>query len=105
MKIMKSITFSTFTAAILALGACASDSVQVTSMSCTDLAREIGRATQTRDDANVDSILGTVEMLAADNKDDEISSGVESLVGDISGSVAQSELDTLNRAFVQKGCR
>ena len=96
---------SSVTASILALGACASDDTHTASMSCTELAREIGRATQTRDDAAVDSVVGTIDMLAADNKADEISGGVESLVGDISGAAAQRELDALGRTFVQKGCR
>jgi len=105
MKTTKSITLSSVTATVLALGACASDETSIASMSCTDLAREIGKATQTRDDAAVDSVVGTIDMLAADNKADEITGGVDSLVGDISGAAAQSELDTLNRTFVQKGCR
>lgn len=89
---------------IFGLGACATNETSLSSMSCTDLAREIGKATQTRDDAAVDSVVGTIDMLAADNTADEITGGVDSLVGDISGAAAESRLDTLNRAFAQKGC-
>jgi hypothetical protein len=92
-------------ATLLVLGACADDRPPLASMSCTDLAREIGRATQSRDDAAIDSLAGTIDILAADNRADEISGGVDSLVGDITGATAQSELDTLNNVFVQKGCR
>lgn len=105
MKTSQSIMFSSVIGAVLALGACASDNAPIASMRCTDLAREIGKTTQKRDDAVADSVIGTIDMLAADNKADEITGGVESLVGDISGAVAQNELDMLNRAFVQKGCR
>jgi hypothetical protein len=100
----KMTVLSTAIAAALALGACATDDAPIASMSCTDLAREIGKATQTRDDAAVDSFVGTIDMLVADNKADEIDGGVESIIGDISGAAAQSELGTLNQAFVQKGC-
>lgn len=91
-------------AAVLTLGACAAADTPISSMSCTDLAREIGKATQTKDDAAVDSIVGTIDMLAADNTADEITGGVDALVGDISGAAAQRQLDTLNSAFAQKGC-
>ncbi len=100
-----STTLSTIIVALLVLAACAEDRPPLASLSCTDLAREMGKATQSRDDAAVDSIAGTIDMLAADSRADEISGGVDSIVGDITGTAAQSELDTLNGAFVQKGCR
>lgn len=105
MTIKKTITLSTLAASVLALAACATDDATIASMSCTELAHEIGRATQSRDDAAVDSVVGTIDMLVADNKADEIAGGAESLAGDISGAAAQSEIDRLNRVFVQKGCR
>ncbi len=104
MTIKTNMTLSAAIATALALGACSADETPITSMSCTQLAHEIGKATQTRDDAAVDSVFGTVDMLTADNKADEITGGVESIAGDITGAAAQSEIDKLNRVFVQKGC-
>ena len=86
------------------LTACASDPAPLVSMSCTDLARNIGKATQIREAAAVDSIAGTVDMLAAETKADEITGGLESLAGDLTGVAVAQELDALNRAFRQKGC-
>ena len=74
-------------------------------MSCTDIARKIGKATQARDDATVDSAIGLVEMLASDNQADEISGGVNSIAGDLTGATATRDLRKLNRAFAVKGCR
>lgn len=105
MLIPQTTAFCTTIATLLILSACADGNTPLASKSCTDLARDIGMATQFQDDAVVDSIAGTLDMLAADNKADEITGGIESLVGDVGVTVAQSELDRLNRAFRLRGCR
>ncbi len=93
--------------AVLTLGACSADDgndIPVQRMSCTDLAREIGKYTQMKQDADIDSVFGTIGMLAADNKDDEIAHGVEGLAGDITSAVAENELDTLKTVYARNGC-
>ena len=92
------------TATAFLLTACASETVPVAKMSCTELARNIGKATQIRDTATVDSIAGTVDMLATESTADEITGGLESLAGDLTHVAATQELDALNRAFRQNGC-
>jgi hypothetical protein len=93
--------------ATLALGACSTDDgsdIPVQRMSCTDLAREIGKYTQMKQDADIDSVFGTIGMLAADNKEDEIAHGIEGIAGDVTGAVAENELDTLKTVYARKGC-
>lgn len=92
-------------ATILGLAACAKTQIPIASMSCTDIAREIGKATQARDDATVDSAIGLVEMLASDNQADEILGSVNSIAGDLTGAAVTRDLRKLNRAFAVKGCR
>ena len=89
------------------LGGCsvgAMNSKPIAQMSCTELAREIGRYTQLKETADADSLVGTVGMVLADNREDEITNGVESIVGDITSMSAESELEQLNRTFNQRGC-
>ena len=90
--------------ALFVLGACATPDTPVTSMSCTELAMEIGKMTQARDEAAVDSVAGAVNLLFADTRDDEIEGGIETLVGDVSGAFAQDALSKLRRVFIQNGC-
>ena len=93
--------------ATLALGACSTEDgsdIPVQRMSCTDLAREIGKYTQMKQDADIDSVFGAIGMLAADNRDDEIAHGVEGIAGDITAAVAENELDTLKTVYSRKGC-
>ncbi len=89
----------------LTLGACTTPDKPLTSMSCTELAMEIGKMTQARDEAAIDSAAGAINIIIADNRAEEIEGGVEALIGDVSGAMAQDELSKLNRVFVQKGCR
>lgn len=90
------------------LAGCAADeftNARLSTMSCTDLAREIGRYTQIRDDANVDSITGTIDFVLADSKEDEIVAGAESIIGDIASADAENGLSRLQAAWVQRGCQ
>lgn len=105
MLIPQTAAFCATLATLLMMSACADDNTSLASKSCTDLARDIGIATQIQDDAVVDSIAGTLDMLSADNKADEITGGIGSLAGDIGVAAAQNELDRLNRAFRLRGCR
>lgn len=93
-----------FTTTAILLTACAAETVPLANLSCTELARNIGQATQVRETATVDSIAGTVDMLAAESTADEITGGLESLAGDLTHVAATQELDALNRAFRQNGC-
>lgn len=89
------------------LGGCSANTMNSTPiqhMSCTELAREIGRYTQMKETADADSLIGTVGMVLADNRQDEITNGVESIVGDVTSMSAASELAQLNRVFHQNGC-
>lgn len=97
------------TAAILAglaLSACSDpNAIPVSTMSCTDLAHEIGRYTQVRDDATIDSLAASVDNLFTDEKEKLITNSVEALAEDITGVDATQRLDVLNRAYAQRGCR
>ncbi|MBM7069766.1 hypothetical protein [Actibacterium sp. 188UL27-1] len=91
----------------LALGACTDNEktqAQVSRMSCTDLAREIGRVTQVKTDADLDSTFGTIDLVLSDDKEDQIVGGFESIAGDLTGAAARRDLDTLNAAFTRRGC-
>lgn len=91
----------------LTLGGCSVNNTGRTTdeyMSCTDLAREIGKYTQVKEDADVDSIVGTVGVLISDDKYDQISNGIDSISGDFTGMSARNELDKLNDAYVRSGC-
>lgn len=76
----------------------------ISQMSCTELAREIGRYSQIKEDADADSIIGTVGALISDNKNDQITHSVEGIVGDIASASAGSDLEKLKTAFNQRGC-
>lgn len=104
---IKFLPLSLATTCAVMLAGCASESfsnARLSSMSCTDLAREIGRYTQMRDDADADSLVGTIDMVIADNREDEIVAGAESIIGDITSAGAERELSRLQSAYVQRGC-
>jgi len=95
-------------ATTLGLCACSSSSLHAIppeQMSCTELAREIGRAQQAKEDADADSLLGTVGALLADNKADQTAYTVDGLVGDITSASADNTLKKLNAIFHRNGCR
>ncbi|AUQ54782.1 hypothetical protein PhaeoP72_04031 (plasmid) [Phaeobacter inhibens] len=104
MTIKKTAT-SALALAALALSGCAASEKPLTSMSCTELAIEIGKMTQARDEAAMDSAAGALDVIIADTRAEEIEGGVDALIGDVSGAMAQGKLSKLNRVFVQKGCR
>ncbi|NSX55403.1 hypothetical protein [Parasulfitobacter algicola] len=97
-------TTSAIAVVALTLSGCTTPEKPLTSMSCTELAMEIGKMTQARDEAAIDSAVGAIDVIIADTRAEEIEGGVEALIGDISGAAAQSELNRLNRVFAQKGC-
>lgn len=104
MTIKKTAT-SALACAALTLSGCATPEKPLTSMSCTELAIEIGKMTQARDEAAIDSAVGAVDIIIADTRAEEIEGGVDALIGDVSGAMAQDELNKLNRVFAEKGCR
>ena len=95
-------------AALLALGACATpeeDLAEARGMSCTELAREIGRAEQERDDARLDGDLSTLDALFSESDseiDDAILGGT---LDDLAAESSEREVQDLTRIFRQKGCR
>lgn len=96
------------TTMLFGLGACGLSDKQLDDaryMSCTELAREIGRYEQQRDDGEMDSLFGSVESALSDNKRDRENANMDSLSGDLQASDARQSLDQLNRIYRQKGCR
>lgn len=79
--------------------------LQVASMSCTDLAREIGRYTQMRDDAAIDSLSASIDGLITKKKNERIASGIEAVAEDITEMMAREKLDVLNVEYARRGCR
>jgi len=102
--IIKNTATSAIVIGVLALSGCATSEKPLTSMSCTELAMEIGKMTQAKDEAAIESAVGAVNIIIADTRAEEIEGGVEALIGNVSGAMAQDELSKLDRAFVQKGC-
>lgn len=91
--------------AVLLAGCSTTDTAKpIHQMSCTELAREIGKHTQMSERADADSLVGTVDMLISDKKEDQITHGVESVVSDLVGISAEQELKKLNQMFNQRGC-
>lgn len=101
---IKNTTTSAIVIGSLALSGCAIPEKPLTSMSCTELAIEVGKMTQARDEAAIDSAAGAVNIIIADTRAEEIEGGVEALIGDLSGAMAQDKLNKLNRVFVENGC-
>ncbi|MEP3785344.1 hypothetical protein [Ascidiaceihabitans sp.] len=93
-------------AAALALGACDEPTYNkpIESMSCTELAREIGHFTQVEKDATLDSFLGTIDSLTGDSSSERLEGGLESLAGDLTAQDARTQLSKLNAAYAQRRC-
>lgn len=107
MTAKKILTLTAPLAAALALGACSGMNVKeppVQYMSCTDLARQIGKYTQVKEDGEIDSIFGTIGSVLSDDKTDQITNGVEGIAGDITAVDARNRLDKLNAAYNRKNC-
>lgn len=94
-------------AAALLLGGCGDEApsdAELYRLSCTGLAREIGKFSQKRADAQEDSIVGTVDMILADNREAEVAAGINSISGDIEGANAERELNRLQSVYQARGC-
>lgn len=94
--------------AALTLAACnqiGKPELNVAQMRCTDLAREIGRYTQMRDEAQIDSFAANIEGLVAEKDSDRMASGIESLTEDITEDIARDNLEILNTEYARRRCR
>lgn len=93
---------------VLLLSACAEkklSNAELYSLSCTELAREIGKFGQIKKNADEDSLTGTLEMFISEDEGDQIVAGAESVVGDLASRDADEELTRLQAAFSRRGCR
>jgi hypothetical protein len=101
-----SLSIAILFAAALVTSACSTSNANSSAkhMGCMALAHEIGKLTQMQESADISSVFGIVEMLASDDKTDQITAGIESLIGDIAGVTAKNELEELDVIYARKGC-
>lgn len=102
---MKTLILAALIPVGLTLSACSEmKDTPIAQMSCTDLAREIGRNTERRNVGDVDALVGTLGAALSDDKGDRLASGVEGAIGGISSALARERLDQLKTAFARRGC-
>ncbi len=106
LKITKTLTLAVVLISVLTMAACDDEpKIPMTSMSCTELAREMGRFSQMAKDAEIDSAFHTIETILADDDDEALAATFNGITEDATASMARDELEALNRVYRQRGCR
>lgn len=91
----------------LLLGACTEEKLsnsELNSLSCTGLAREIGKFTQIKKAADQENLLGNIDLAIARDEDDQIDAGVRSIESHSTSEDAEKELARLQAVFIRRGC-
>lgn len=92
----------------LLLAACTEpklSNADLNSLSCTDLAREIGKFGQIEKDAKADNLKGTIDLIVSDDEGDQIVAGAETISSEVVRADAEKEYARLESAFIRRGCR
>ncbi|HAT87975.1 MAG TPA: hypothetical protein DCS30_19800 [Rhizobiales bacterium] len=93
--------------AMTTLGACTSSDNSLEDaryMSCTELARNIGRQEQRKEDALIDGIGDDIDMIISKTDEDKTASAISGMINDLDEHDADQSLKQLNQIFRQKGC-
>lgn len=107
MKLIRLLTASAALIALSLLGACGhgpNDLRAARSLSCTQLARELGRLEQRSDAAGIDSTFATLEGAFANRDTDETAAEISGLVHDVDQIDADKSIDQLTQIYTAKGC-
>lgn len=103
---MKTVILAALIPVGLSLSACSDmDETPIAQMSCTDLARDIGRHTERRNMGDAEAVFGTLGAALSKSKEDKLIHGVEGAIGGISSSLSRDRLDKLQAAYAKLGCR
>ncbi len=92
---------------LVTLAACGESQQQLSaahSLSCTDLAREIGKREQRRDSAKVDGWINMIESAVASDKEAETAADIDFLVNSIDEADAGKSFKQLQKIYRSKGC-
>lgn len=104
MTSLKILTLGATLCALTACGESQQDLSAARSMSCTQLARVLGRREQRRESAAIDSIGNTLTSALTDDKELERSAAIEGLVNNVDEMDANRSIEQLNAIYRAKGC-
>lgn len=107
MTTFKLISFGAYLMSFAMLSACGETRQQLAAaqaLSCTELAREIGKREQRRDSAQIDGVFNTIESVIADDKEDRDSASIASTINIIDETDAEESIEQLERIYRSKGC-
>lgn len=91
----------------LGLSACGHSSDQLAyaeRLSCPQLAQELGRYEERRDDAAVDGFVSDLVSIVADNESDRREAGFDSAISSLEEADADLSLEQLAAIYKRKGC-
>lgn len=100
-------TFVPCMIALATLTACGESKKQLEiarSMSCTELAREIGKREQRRDSARIDGVFNSIVSVVDSDKEVRRSADIDSTINNIDEADAEKSVEQLTKIFRQKGC-
>ena len=92
---------------VAALAGCADprqEMLAAQAMSCTELAREIGRHEYRRDSARVDGVINSISSAIADDKKERDAADIESLGNGIDEMDASRSIEMLQKVYRSKRC-
>ncbi len=77
---------------------------QARAMSCTELARELGKREQKRESAQIDGFAHSLDSVFADDKKARREADMNSVLTSLDEAVAEKEIAQLEQIFTAKGC-
>lgn len=89
------------------LSACGETQNQLTvarSLTCTELAREIGKREQRRDSARVEGVFNSIISVVADDEETREGASIDSAINTVDEIDAERSFEQLNEIYSSKGC-
>lgn len=104
---MTSLKLLTLGAALCALTACGESQRSLSAaqtMSCTELARELGKREQRSETAGINSFANSLTSVLTDDKEVEREADIEGFINDVDQADADRSIEQLTAIFQAKGC-